>query len=187
MSKRQWMNITTIEPEIIAMREAGKTRQVCHRSGRPQKNAQTSEMEYKHEIQRLKTENKLLRDFLRVTGRKWAQGQNTKSSVNLGRSTASSRCVVSSGYLAADTTSFWAGWTSQTGMRFSRSRYSSVRCSAGRSMATGGMDLAKEAGRVPKFQNSSACNAWVWPTQWSPSPQKIAANGRTYPQIRKSA
>ncbi len=38
--------------------------------GRPRKNEPTSEEEYKYEIKRLKMENELLRDFLRLTGRR---------------------------------------------------------------------------------------------------------------------
>ena len=40
------------------------------RRGRPRKGEAASAEEYKHEIERLKMENKLLRDFLRSTGRK---------------------------------------------------------------------------------------------------------------------
>lgn len=44
--------------------------------GRPRKDAQPRDVaaEQAYEIQRLKMENKLLRDFLRLTGRKWEQG-----------------------------------------------------------------------------------------------------------------
>lgn len=40
------------------------------RLGRPRKGETTSAEEYKYEIERLKIENKLLRDFLQSTGRK---------------------------------------------------------------------------------------------------------------------
>ena len=40
------------------------------RRGRPRKKEMTSEEECKNEIRRLKMENKLLRDFLSLTGRK---------------------------------------------------------------------------------------------------------------------
>ena len=101
MSKRKWTNIKVMEPEIIAMRAAGKTqREIAEyfglekeqikswinrynheqarlaaglppkRRGRPRKGEATSAEEYKYEIERLKMENKLLRDFLQSTGRK---------------------------------------------------------------------------------------------------------------------
>lgn len=100
MSKRKWTNIKALEPEIIAMRKAGKTRQEIaehlglekeqiknwisrynreqahladglppKRRGRPAKGEIKSLEEYKKEIERLKMENKLLRDFLQFTGR----------------------------------------------------------------------------------------------------------------------
>ncbi|MGL5512980.1 MAG: helix-turn-helix domain-containing protein, partial [Sporomusa sp.] len=40
------------------------------RRGRPRKNALTTQAEYQYEIGRLKRENELLRDFLRLTGRR---------------------------------------------------------------------------------------------------------------------
>lgn len=91
-----------IEPEIVAMREAGKTRREIAEhfglekdqikswvsrynreqaklvvgmtprpKGRPRKNAAPRNIvtEQAHEINRLKMENKLLRDFLSLTGR----------------------------------------------------------------------------------------------------------------------
>lgn len=101
MSKRKWTNIKEFESEIIAMREAGKTRREIaehlglekeqiknwisrhnreqarlaaglppKRRGRPRKGEAKSVEEYKYEIERLKMENKLLRDFLQSTGRK---------------------------------------------------------------------------------------------------------------------
>ena len=98
MSKRKWTNMQAMEAEIIAMRQAGKTRQEIadclglektqiknwvNRYNREQaslaagtppkrrgrKPAKTL-AEYKYENQRLKMENKLLRDFLQSTGRK---------------------------------------------------------------------------------------------------------------------
>ena len=92
-----------IEPEIIAMREAGKTRReiaehfglekrqiewwvsrynkaqarlaagiATRPKGRPRKDAPPRDVvaEQAYEINRLKMENKLLRDFLQLTGRK---------------------------------------------------------------------------------------------------------------------
>lgn len=101
MSKRKWTNIKALEPEIIAMREAGKTRREIaehfglekeqiknwisrynreqarlaaglppKRRGRPRKGETKGIEEYKYEIERLKMENKLLRDFLQSAGRK---------------------------------------------------------------------------------------------------------------------
>lgn len=101
MRKRKWTNIKALEPEIIAMREAGKTRREIaehlglekeqiknwisrynreqarlaaglppKRRGRPRTGKTKSVEEYKYEIERLKMENKLLRDFLQSTGRK---------------------------------------------------------------------------------------------------------------------
>ena len=103
MSKRKWVNIKILGPEINAMREAGKTRQeiadyfgldkiqiknwinrynketkrveagIAPRpKGRPRKDAAPRDLitEQTYEINRLKMENKLLRDFLQLTGRK---------------------------------------------------------------------------------------------------------------------
>lgn len=101
MSKRKWTNIKAIEPEIIAMRQAGKTRQEIadhfglekeqiknwvgrynreqarlaaglapKQRGRPRKGTITSQADYEYEINRLRMENKLLRDFLQSVGRK---------------------------------------------------------------------------------------------------------------------
>ena len=99
MEKRKWTNIKAIEAEIKKMREEGRTRQEIadtlglekeqiknwinrynreqarlalppKRRGRPRKSGCTTIEECQHEIQRLKIENKLLRDFLRFTGRK---------------------------------------------------------------------------------------------------------------------
>jgi transposase len=103
MSKRKYTHISAMENEIIAMREAGKSRReiaehfglkkeqivwwvsrynqrqaklaagiLPRPKGRPRKDAPPRDMaaEQAYEIQRLKMENKLLRDFLRFTGRK---------------------------------------------------------------------------------------------------------------------
>ena len=101
MSKRKWTNIKAIEPEIIDMRQAGKTRQEIadhfgldkkqikdwvnrynreqarlaaglapKQRGWPRKGTAANIAEYEYEINRLKMENKLLRDFLQFTGRK---------------------------------------------------------------------------------------------------------------------
>ena len=103
MSKRKYTKIKEIEPEIMTMREAGKTlREIAvhfglekkqlkdlvtrynrrqkkmaagimpRPKGRPRKNAQPRDAvaEQAYEIDRLKMENKLLRDFLQLTGRK---------------------------------------------------------------------------------------------------------------------
>ena len=101
MSKRKWVNIKILGPEINAMREAGKTRQeiadhfgldkiqiknwinryskevkrveagIAPRpKGRPRKDGQPPHQREKTELERLRMENKLLRDFLQLTGRK---------------------------------------------------------------------------------------------------------------------
>jgi len=100
MSKRKYTNIKTIEPEIIAMRKAGKTRReiaehfglekrqivwwvsrynkaqaklsagiASRPKGRPRKDGQPPQQSEKSELERLRMENKLLRDFLQLTGR----------------------------------------------------------------------------------------------------------------------
>ncbi len=103
MSKRKYTKIKEIEPEIMAMREAGQTlREIAEHfglekkqlknlinrynrrqkkieagiiprpKGRPRKDALPRDLvaEQAYEINRLKMENKLLRDFLQLTGRK---------------------------------------------------------------------------------------------------------------------
>jgi hypothetical protein len=96
--KRSWTNIKVLEPKILAMRAAGKTRREIadelglkkiqikawinrHNratareeaglppKGRGRKPAITLQ-EYKYENKRLKMENELLRDFLHAAGRK---------------------------------------------------------------------------------------------------------------------
>ena len=104
MSKRKYTRIKEIEPEIMAMREAGQTlREIAEHfglrdkyvvkklltrerrkeerikagimprpKGRPRKDAEPRDLvaEQAYEINRLKMENKLLRDFLQLTERK---------------------------------------------------------------------------------------------------------------------
>ena len=103
MSKRRYTKIKDIEPEIMAMREAGKTlREIAEHfrlekkqlkdlvtrynrrqkkleagimpkpKGRPRKGSSAGDVVTKqaYEINRLKMENKLLRDFLQLIGRK---------------------------------------------------------------------------------------------------------------------
>ena len=103
MSKRKYTKVKEIEPEIMVMREAGKTlREIAEHfglekkqlkdlvtrynrrqkklaagimprpKGRPRKNAEPRDVvaEQAYEINRLKMENKLLRDFLQLTERK---------------------------------------------------------------------------------------------------------------------
>ena len=101
MSKRSYTHINLIEEEIIAMREAGKSRReiaehfgleiaqikwwinrynrkrkkleagiVLSPKGRPRKDGKTPQQKEKTELERLRMENKLLRDFLQLTGRK---------------------------------------------------------------------------------------------------------------------
>ena len=100
MTKRKYTRIKEIEPMIIAMREAGKTRQEIaeyfglekrqikdwvkrynHRQaklaagimqrpkGRPRKDGQSPHQNETRELERLRMENKLLRDFLQFTER----------------------------------------------------------------------------------------------------------------------
>ena len=96
--KRSWTNIRELEPKILEMRLAGKTRREianelglnkiqiknwinrhnkeadCEESGLPPKRRgrkpAVTLQEYKYENKRLKMENELLRDFLHVAGRK---------------------------------------------------------------------------------------------------------------------
>lgn len=96
--KRTWTNVSAQETEIEEMREAGKTKQEIadalgltkkqiknwinrhnrkearSKAGIPPKvrgrKATVTLQEYKYENKRLKMENQLLRDFLRVAGRR---------------------------------------------------------------------------------------------------------------------
>jgi Putative ATPase subunit of terminase (gpP-like). len=95
--KRTWTNVRAMEPRILAMREAGMTRQeiadklgmnkkqiknwVCRYNRRAASNEEripkqrgrktaVTLADYKYENKRLKIENELLRDFLRLCGRK---------------------------------------------------------------------------------------------------------------------
>ena len=101
MSKRKYTKIKEIEPEIVAMREEGKTlREIAVRfglekkqlkdlvtrynrrqkkmeagimpklKGRPRKDGQALQQNEKRELEQLRMENKLLRDFLQLAGRK---------------------------------------------------------------------------------------------------------------------
>lgn len=103
MSKRKYTHIKEIETELLAMREAGYTRQeiadqlglekeqvknwisrynreqarlaaglVPKHRGRPKKNSAPKDIvsEQQYEINRLKMENELLRDFLQSVERK---------------------------------------------------------------------------------------------------------------------
>ena len=103
MGKRVYTKLEANEPEIILMREAGKTRReiaahlglevkqigwwvsrynrkqsklaagiLPRPKGRPRQDAQPRDIESEqaYEINRLRMENKLLRDFLQFTGRK---------------------------------------------------------------------------------------------------------------------
>ena len=103
MSKRNYTHVKILEPEIVEMRESGKTkREIAEHfgmtteqvkellkryrrrerkiavgitprpKGRPRKDAPPRDVvaEQAYEINRLKMENKLLRDFLQLTGRK---------------------------------------------------------------------------------------------------------------------
>ena len=93
MSKRNYTHVKILEPEIVEMRESGKTkREIAEHFGfkdksvvkfallrarkngtaipkfRTRKPAKTLQ-EYKYENKRLKMENELLRDFLSLTER----------------------------------------------------------------------------------------------------------------------
>ena len=103
MSKRNYTHVKILEPEIVEMRESGKTkREIAEHfgmtteqvkellkryrrrerkiaagitprpKGRPRKDVPPRDVvaEQAYEINRLKMENKLLRDFLQLTGRK---------------------------------------------------------------------------------------------------------------------
>lgn len=103
MSQRKYTHIKILEPEIVEMKETGKTkREIAEHfgltteqvkellkryrrrerkiaagimprpKGRPRKDApsRSVEAEQAYEINRLKMENKLLRDFLQYAGRK---------------------------------------------------------------------------------------------------------------------
>ena len=100
MSKRKYTHIKELEAQIIAMREAGMTRQAIadelglekgqiknwiarynrrrfnllqgHESklkGRPRKDGQAPKQDIQKELERLRMENKLLRDFLQSVER----------------------------------------------------------------------------------------------------------------------
>ena len=97
MSKRNYTHIKILEHEILAMKGAGKAKREiaehyglkmeqvkellkrCRRrerkiiagpQGRPRKEGQAPYQQEKAELERLRMENKLLRDFLQLTGRK---------------------------------------------------------------------------------------------------------------------
>lgn len=103
MSQRKYTHIKILEPEIVEMKESGKTKReiaeyfgltteqvkellkryrrrerkiaagiMPRPKGRPRKDAAPRDLvtEQAYEINRLKMENKLLRDFLQYAGRK---------------------------------------------------------------------------------------------------------------------
>ena len=103
MSQRKYTHIKILEPEIVEMKESGKTKReiaeyfgltteqvkellkryrrrerkiaagiMPRPKGRPRKDAAPRDLETEqaYEIDRLKMENKLLRDFLQYAGRK---------------------------------------------------------------------------------------------------------------------
>lgn len=103
MSQRKYTHIKVLEPEIVEMKDSGKTKReiaeyfgltieqvkellkryrrrerkiaagiMPRPKGRPRKDAppRSIEAEQAYEINRLKMENKLLRDFLQYAGRK---------------------------------------------------------------------------------------------------------------------
>lgn len=105
MKKRKWTDMKALEPEIVAMRNAGKTCQEIadhfglskkqiknwvtrynkeqaalemgitrKAKGRPRKDGQLPHQSEAAELKRLRMENQLLRDFLRLVGRGLGQG-----------------------------------------------------------------------------------------------------------------
>ncbi len=101
MSKRPYTHLQFLEAEIVAMKDAGKTKREIaehyglkteqvkgvlkryrHREqdalagiqprpkGRPRKDGQAPHQQEKTELERLRMENRLLRDFLQLTGRR---------------------------------------------------------------------------------------------------------------------
>ena len=71
MKKRNYTHVQALLPEIKAMLAEGKTQREGPK-GRPRKDAAPRDIvsEQAYEIQRLRMENQLLRDFLRCAGRK---------------------------------------------------------------------------------------------------------------------
>ena len=101
MSQRKYMHIKILEPEIVAMKDAGTTkREIAEHfgltteqvkellkryrrrerkiaagimprpKGRPRKDGQTPKQDIQKELEQLRMENRLLRDFLQSTERK---------------------------------------------------------------------------------------------------------------------
>ena len=101
MSKKNYTHMKFLEPEILEMKESGKTkREIAEHygleteqvkellkryrrrerniiagiqprpKGRPRKDGQSPQQQEKAELERLRMENKLLRDFLQLTGRR---------------------------------------------------------------------------------------------------------------------
>ena len=101
MSQRKYMHIKILEPEIVAMKDAGTTKReiaehfgltteqvkellkryrrrerkiaagiMPHPKGRPRKDGQTPKQDIQKELEQLRMENRLLRDFLQSTERK---------------------------------------------------------------------------------------------------------------------
>ena len=66
LSKKQMGNLITRHNKAEKLAETGK---IPCRRGRPPKGSPTTEHEKDREIERLKMENELLRDFLRAAGR----------------------------------------------------------------------------------------------------------------------
>ena len=101
MSQRKYMHIKILEPEIVAMKDAGTTkREIAEHfgltteqvkellkryrrrerkiaagimprpKGRPRKDGQTPKQDIQKELEQLRMENRLLRDFMQSTERK---------------------------------------------------------------------------------------------------------------------
>ena len=80
--------------------------------GRPRKDAQPREIitEQAYEIQRLKMENELLRDFMRSVGRRWNQTSNMPWFIATVRNILWAECASSLRFPAAVTTSTSTSW-----------------------------------------------------------------------------
>ena len=158
---RKYEKVQELLPEVKRLKESGYTyRQIAEKFGlsdgevvrellkrerrkaaqgvstrRGRKPAKTLQ-EYKRENKRLKMEVELLRDFLSLTGKERKPASNTRSSIVIGRNTASVRCAVSSTCPEVDTMTMSSAWTYPQGICRWLNRYAYVRSSAAAPMAT---------------------------------------------------
>lgn len=84
--------------------------------GRSRKDVQLPHQDEAAELKWLRMENKLLRDFLQFTERKWDREQSIMSSTVIGMSILCRSCVSSLVYPEAATTSLYTVWTGQKQM-----------------------------------------------------------------------